>query len=145
VPYPSHHQRRVPTTRETEKCEFARTDGNLDTYGDYSKTMGSSPEADIDAEVVHRKVELACGCYYPDVPVGGVCAACASAGSSPNICVAHYVVCRCGTPCCWKHSHPLDDHAERLCGRCHVRENNKALKEALLEKLGRAVRSVFFK
>ena len=145
MPYPSRQQRHVPTTREIVAAEFARADGNVETQGSYAKIAGSSPEADIDAKVVHRKVELSCGCYWPNVEVGGVCAECAKEGTGPNVCRTHYVVCACGTPCCWKHSHPIDDQTTRLCARCHLRNKNQALMAAVLAMSGRAARHLFFK
>lgn len=145
VPYPPHHQRRVPTTRETVSAEFARADGNCETQASYAKVTGSTPGADIDAQVIHRKVELSCGCYWPDVEVGGVCAECTREGAGPNVCKDHYAVCICGAPCCWKHSRPMDDQAARLCSRCSLREKNKALKATVMDTLGRAARRIFLK
>jgi len=145
MPYPSHHQRRMPTTREVVGAEFARADGQVETQGNYAKVTGTTPEADIDAQIIHRKVELSCGCYWPDVEVGGVCAECVKEGAWPNVCKTHYVVCDCGAPCCWKHSRPSDDEALRLCTRCHLREKNTTLKAAAFDMLGRAARRIFFK
>lgn len=145
MPYPSHQRHRMPTTRETTGAEFARADGQVETQDQYSKVTGSSPDADIDARIVHRKVELTCGCYWPDVEIGGVCALCIQKGTGANVCKTHYTVCDCGTPCCWKHSHATDDPKTRECERCHLREKNKAMKEAVLGFFGRLARRIFFK
>ena len=145
MPYPSHQRRRRPTTREAVSAEFTRADGNVDTHGNYSKVTGSSPSADIDAQIVERKAELSCGCYWPDFEIAGVCAECVKEGIAPNVCKAHYAVCDCGTPCCWKHSHALEDQAKRLCERCHLREKNKAMKEAVIGTLGSLARRIFFR
>lgn len=143
--YQSRQPRRTPTTREAVGAEFARADGNSETQGNYAKIIGASPNADIDAEIIHRKVELACGCYWPEAEVAGVCTACTSDAPSPNVCKAHFVVCECGTPCCWKHSHPTEDATRRVCDRCHLRGKNKATKAAVWDGLRRAARRVFFK
>ena len=95
MPYRSHQQRRVPTTRETIGSEFARADGNVDVQGSYKKAVGSTPDVDIDANVVHRKVELCCGCYWPDIEVGGVCAECVTEGVTPNVCKNTDAATRC--------------------------------------------------
>jgi hypothetical protein len=145
MPYPSRQQRRVPTTREAVSAEFARADGQVEAQSSYAKVTGSTPVADIDAQVINRKVELSCGCYWPDVEVGGVCGECTKEGNAPNVCKDHYVVCDCGAPCCWKHSHPVDDQTARLCPRCHLREKNKARKAAVLKAIGGAIRRLLFK
>ena len=145
MPYPSHQHRRIPTTRETIESEFARADGNVDVQGSYKKVVASTPKADVDHNVVDLHVELCCGCYWPDIEVGGVCAECVNEGVTPNVCKNHYFVCRCGTPCCWQHSKPTDDGPARLCARCHLREKNKQLKANVLDMLKRAARRIFFK
>jgi hypothetical protein len=143
MPYPSYSQRRIPTTRATVGAEFAHADGRVDAEGNYAEVIGSSTEVDIDKQVIHRKVELSCGCYWPDADVAGVCAECVAEGTPSNVCKAHYVVCPCGTPCCWRHSHLLDDQTTRLCTRCYLRAKNKALATTILNGLGSAVRRFF--
>ena len=145
MPYPSHHHRRMPTTRETVSTEFVRADGTRERQTRYEKMTGSTPVADLDSDANNRMVELPCGCYWPDVEVGGVCAECVREGTSPNVCKVHFTVCACGTPCCWKHSCPLEGQAARLCSRCHLREKNKALKAKVADIVGRAARRIFFK
>ncbi len=143
--YQSHQPRRMPITREAVDAEFTRADGQSETQGNYAKVIGPSPNADIDAQIIHRKCELACGCYWPDVEVAGVCSGCIREAPSPNVCKSHFVVCDCGTPCCWKHSHPSNDGPSRKCDRCHLREKNKAMKAAVWDALCRAARRIFFR
>jgi len=143
MPYPSHSQRRVPTARSTMGAEFAHADGQLDAQAHFAEVIGSSPEADVDKQTVHRKVELSCGCYWPDAEVAGVCAECAASGAASNVCKKHYVVCDCGTPCCWRHSAPSDDGAKRLCSRCRLRAKNESLKTTVLNGLNAALRRIF--
>jgi hypothetical protein len=135
----------MPTTRETVAAEFIQANGKVEAQVDHSKTVSSTVDADIDAKVVYRKVEYSCGCFWPDVEPGGVCAECAKGDASPNVCKVHFVVCECGTPCCWKHSHLTEDRKASLCSRCHLREKNKAMKAAVLGALGRIARGIFFK
>ncbi|MCB9852826.1 MAG: hypothetical protein H6819_07000 [Phycisphaerales bacterium] len=143
--YQSRQPRRTPTTREAVGAEFARADGKSETQGNYAKVIGPSPNADIAAEIIHRKVELACGCYWPEALVAGVCDTCTNEAPSPNVCKAHFVVCDCGAPCCWKHSHPTENATRRKCDRCHLHEKNKATKAAVWDGLCRAARRIFFK
>jgi hypothetical protein len=140
-PFRPHQQ---PTAKKTVMAGFTRADGIRDEQGSYTKRMGPSLDADLDEIIVHEKTELACGCYWPDAQVGGVCPECIQDGGSPNVCKAHYLVCQCGTPCCWKHSSPLEDGKTRICSRCHIRAQNKAFKAAVVGALGRLARRVFF-
>ena len=141
----NNRQRRMPSTRESFFTEFGRADGHVDVEGIYAKVTGSSQRADIDVQATDRKTELSCGCYWPEVEVGGVCAECVREGSAANVCKTHVVVCSCGTPCCWKHSHPIDDQTSRLCNRCHLRQKNELLKAVALEVSVRLARGVFIK
>jgi hypothetical protein len=145
MPYPSPQQRRIPTTRETVGAEFVRPNGKVETQVDHSKTIGSTVDADIDTQVVFRKVPYSCGCFWPEVDPGGVCAECAEGDASPNVCKVHFVVCECGTPCCWKHSHPTAERTARRCSRCHLRQKNEEMKTAVVGFLSRLARAVFFK
>jgi len=145
MPYPPHHQRQMPIAKEEEKTEFTRADGSVEVQGSFTKTTGPVPDADIATQIAHRKTELSCGCYWPDVEIGGVCAECGQQGTSPNVCTRHFVVCGCGTPTCWKHSHASEGGTPRLCQACHRREKNKALKAAASDLLRRAARRIFFK
>jgi len=145
VAYSPHQQRRTSVTRETNVAEFTRADGCTDSHGRYTEQTSSSPDVDAERFVVDQKCELTCGCYWPDAEIAGVCAECVQEEVAPNVCKAHYVVCRCGTPCCWKHSHLTEDGQARLCTRCHIREQNKALKSALVSTVARVTRWIFVK
>ncbi|MBP7935818.1 MAG: hypothetical protein KA354_14315 [Phycisphaerae bacterium] len=144
MPYSPPPVRRVPVTRETVISEFTRGDGSQNTQGSFTKQTGPGPGVDVDVVVVNQKIELACGCYWPDAEVAGVCAECAKEGDRPNVCKTHYFVCACGTACCWKHSSPCDDGKTRICTRCHLREQNKAFKAAVTGKLAHAARWLFW-
>lgn len=144
MPYSSARSWRTPANRETTATEFIRADGSREALGRCTKQTALNPDGDVDTVVVRYKAELACGCYWPDAEVGGVCTECAGERVNPNVCKAHYVVCQCGTPCCWKHSHPTDDGTTRICTRCHIRTRNKACKAAVVGALGRIARRLFF-
>jgi hypothetical protein len=124
-------------------AEFTHADGQVDLHGNYAEVLGASPEADVDKQVIHRKVELSCGCYWPDAEVAGVCAQCAAEGTASNVCKAHFVVCACGTPCCWRHSAPANDSLARLCERCQLRAKNKALAAAIQSGLRGVLQRIF--
>lgn len=120
-------------------------DGKVEFQGSYTKVIGSTQEADIDAQAICCLVELTCGCYWSDVDVVGVCAECTSEGTGPNVCKAHFVVCDCGAPCCWKHSYASEEPTTRVCSRCHLREKYKAFRVWLLDSLGWITRLIFVK
>lgn len=132
----------VPTTREIVGTEFERADGTVDGHTHFAKVVGPSPAADLDAQVLQRKVELACGCYSPDAEVVGVCAACAAEGKTANVCKTHFAVCPCGTPCCWRHSRPTDDPTIRLCQRCSVSRKNDARSALAVDIVKRVAQSL---
>lgn len=141
MPYGANRQRCVPTSREMAGAEFAHANGTVDAHGSYAQVVGPTPDADIDKRIIDRKVELSCGCYWPDAPVAGVCAECAAAGGISNVCVSHFVVCSCGTPCCWRHSHEVDQ-STRICTRCCLRAKNQALKESIRRGVVGLIRSL---
>lgn len=143
MPYRPFQPRRSVVTKETVAAEFTRADGSQSQHGSFSKSTGSSAQVDAEVQVVLQKMELACGCYWPDADVAGVCGECADKGDSPNVCKNHYYVCACGTPCCWKHSHPEKTGAGRLCTRCHIRAQNQARMTAITGAVGQLARFMF--
>ena len=144
MPYAPQPPRRDLNTQESVVVRFQRRDGQAEIHVSVQKTSRSSPQVDLDTQTLHQKVELGCGCYWPEVEVAGVCADCDEAGEPPNICQAHFVICRCGVSCCWKHSHPLDTGQGRLCRRCHRREQNQAFVAAVTAKAKGIARWIFF-
>lgn len=144
MPFPQYTTRQVPTTRETDKVEFRHADGQTENFTQNSKTVGNSQEADIDAQVTAHKLELGCGCYFPENAVAGVCAECTRQHLPANVCKSHFVVCECGEPCCWKHSRLAEDRDKSLCSKCRLREKNKAMLKSLFTSVRRFARAVFF-
>lgn len=142
MPYQPRQPRRPPASKKTVRAAFTRTDGTRETQDSFTQWTGPTPDADLDDIVVHEKTELACGCYWPDAKIGGVCATCADEADTPNVCKTHHVVCKCGASCCWKHSRVQEDGTTRVCLRCHIRAENKAMKAAVVGALGRWARRV---
>lgn len=139
MPYPNGNApRRVPVAREVVSTEFQRADGQVDGHTHFAKVVGPSPAADVDAQVLQRKVELACGCYSPDAEVAGVCQTCAAAGVTANVCKAHFAICACGASCCWRHSRPVENSPQRICERCNLQRKN----DARLHSAGELVKSI---
>lgn len=144
MPYPTYSGRRVPTTREVSRVEFKHADGQVETHSENAKVVGASPDADLDALVTTHKIELGCGCFYPEAHVAGVCAECVRQKLAANLCKMHFLVCECGEPCCWKHSRLTQDRTRSLCSRCHLREKNKTMFRAVLVTLRRLGRAIFY-
>ncbi len=139
MPYPSGGTPPgVPTTRETVSTEFERADGTIHGHTHFAKIVGPTPAADLDAQVLQRKVELACGCYSPHAEVVGVCSTCAVERKTADVCKAHFVICPCGATCCWRHSRPTDIPIFRICLRC-VRHQKNVDREALTVDLVKRV------
>jgi hypothetical protein len=145
MPYPQNSPRQIPTTREADKVEFRHADGQAENFTQNCKTVGSSQNADHDAEITAYKLELGCGCYFPEHSVAGVCAECARQQIPANVCKSHYVVCECGEPCCWKHSRLSEDRGRSLCSKCRLREKNKTMFKSLYETVCRTARVIFFR
>jgi hypothetical protein len=145
MPYPQNTGRRVPTIRQTISVQFTHADGQAKNHPENAKVVGSTPEADEDTFITDHKLELDCGCFYPNVEVGGVCAECVRQGLPANICKEHFVVCECGEPCCWKHSRPARDRKGSLCPRCHLREKNAAMLKSAADGIRRICRAIFFR
>jgi hypothetical protein len=135
----------MPITREVVMSEFNYADGAQGTQTSSTEIVGPGQNIDVDHVTIHENTELACGCFSPAAKIAGVCAECAREGHHPNVCTAHYVVCRCGTPCCWKHSRPVEDTAARICSRCQIKEQNKATKAAVVGGTKRALRWLLFR
>ena len=144
MPYQPSQPYRASTTFKTVLTGFTRSDGTRGAYVRTTSWSGPSPNADDEQLDADEKIQLACGCYWPDAEVAGTCPECVKTLPNPHVCQAHYVVCECGTPTCWQHSCPAPDGRGRLCGRCSIRAKNKAVKTAVVGALGRLARRVFF-
>lgn len=132
----------IPSAKKEATTEFYDRDDKLGRSTGYSEHTRSTPEADIHTSKVYAKVELACGCYWPEREVGGRCARCASRHANADVCQQHHVICKsCGESCCWQHSRESkEDTSVRVCLRCHRKEKRRAL----LGWVGRILRDVFF-
>lgn len=145
MPYPQNTGRRVPTTRQTHSVEFTRADGQTCNHPVNATIVGSTPQADHDTFVIDHQRELACGCIYPLVEVGGVCTECVRQGLLAQNCKEHFLVCECGEPCCWKHSRLAEDRSRSLCPRCHLRARNATMLKSAADGLRRIGRALLFK
>lgn len=143
MPYPSGGPPRVPTTRQIVVTELEHADGQIEAQMVSAKIVGPSGVADVDSQAVQRQVELACGCYSPPAAVVGVCDACVQSGEGGNVCRAHYFVCCCGAPCCWRHSRATENPAVRFCERCHLRSKSAARSTCVGNLVRRAVKRIF--
>ncbi len=131
--------------RKTEIVRFSRRDGTGRTQVPFQEAAGPTPQADMEEGSAHDKAQLGCGCYWPDAAVVGACDACMQAHEPAEVCEKHYVVCACGAPCCWRHSHPIDDATERQCTHCHLRAQNKAALTAISTTARTALGRLLFK
>ena len=145
MPYPQNTGRRVPTTRQTHSVEFTRADGQTSNHPVNATVVGSTPQADHDTFVTDYQIELACGCQFPNANVGGVCGECVRLGLPAHICQAHFLVCECGEPCCWKHSRLAEDRVRSLCPRCHLRAKNATMLKSAGNGFRRILRAIFIK
>ena len=145
MPYPQNTGRRVPTMRQTHSVEFTRADGQTSNHPVNATIVGSTPQADHDTIVVVHQRELACGCFFPNIDVGGVCAECVRKALPAHICKEHFLVCECGEPCCWKHSQLAEDRKNSLCLRCHLRAKNATMLKSAADGLRRIGRAICFK
>jgi len=141
-------RRSIPTTRKTVTTHFVNPDQSPGIQVSYEEQSGPSPVADIETQKSYSKQCLACGCFYPDSPVAGICTLCQRDGqTNVNICRRHFFLCfECGVPMCFKHSRPVDDNArDRLCMDCHSAKEARERFLAVLRAIGRTFRFLFFK
>lgn len=141
------HSRQVPSVSKTVETQFVNSDLSPGVKSGYRERTMSSQTADIDTLKEYHKLELACGCYWPDSEIGGVCSECATSKSNANTCKAHLVTCPvCGAAVCWAHSRMFpDDSGPRFCLACYRKHKRKALFHTVLSAFGCTIRLIFFK
>ena len=148
MPYGRQHSRplRVSSSGKTVTTQFINADMSHGVSVGYTEHTGTTPNADIDTVKECQKLELACGCYWPDTEVRGACSVCVQTQPNAAVCAAHHVVCECGASVCRKHSRAFPEgSSQRYCIPCYRKERNKASFGSFLCFLGRALRLIFFK
>ncbi len=147
MPYGRQHRRPLQgSSGRTVTTQFVNADMSPGVSVDYTEHTAMTPNGDVHTAKQHCKLELACGCLWPDTEVHGVCSVCVQTQPNASVCEAHHVVCECGASVCRKHSRAFpEDSGRRLCIPCYRKEKNRAFFGSFLCALGRAICWIFFK